>query len=64
MVSEGEKRTVEGEVGPISLDFEVPEYVCSGLSIRSLRVTERGKNFVPFRWVRYITHSDSYVFRL
>jgi hypothetical protein len=46
-----------------SIDFEVPMYVCSGLNIRFLNVTERGRNYVPFRWVRYITHSDSYVFR-
>jgi len=55
---------VRQEVGPISLEFEVPMYVCSGLAIRFLRVLERGRNYVPFRWVRYITHSDSYVFRV
>ena len=38
-------------------------YTCSGLAIRFLRVFERGRNYVPFRWVRYITHTDSYVFR-
>jgi AP-4 complex subunit mu-1 len=38
-------------------------YVCSGINIRFLRVTERGKRYTPFRWVRYITEADSYVFR-
>eukprot|EP00039_Didymoeca_costata_P001126 m.49951 g.49951 ORF g.49951 m.49951 type:complete len:448 (+) comp10641_c0_seq1:128-1471(+) len=64
MTSEEDKKNVSMEVGPVSLDFEVPMYVCSGLAIRFLRVLERGRNYVPFRWVRYITHSDSYVFRI
>lgn len=56
MTSEEDKKNVSVEVGPVSLDFEVPMYVCSGLAIRFLRVLERGRNYVPFRWVRYITH--------
>eukprot|EP00729_Bicosta_minor_P003907 gene3907-22990_t len=63
MIPEDQARNVSSEVGAVSLDFEVPMYSTSGMNIRYLRVTERGKNFVPFRWVRYITHSDSYVFR-
>lgn len=63
MTPEEEARSVQADIGPISLDFEVPMYVCSGLSIRFLRVVERGRNYSPFRWVRYITHSDSYVTR-
>ena len=39
-----------------SMEFEVPMYVCSGLTIKYLRVFERGRDYVPFRWVRYITH--------
>lgn len=61
--SENDQRNVKKDLGPISMEFEVPMYVCSGLNIRFLRVTERGRNYVPFRWVRYITHSNSYVFR-
>ncbi|KAL5474709.1 hypothetical protein EMCRGX_G026694 [Ephydatia muelleri] len=53
------------EINAISLDFEIPMYLCSGLQIKSLRVFEKGQLAVtPYRWVRYITHSDSYVFRL
>ena len=53
------------EINTISLDFEIPMYLCSGLQIKSLRVFEKGQlAMTPYRWVRYITHSDSYVFRL
>ena len=31
-------------------------FVCSGVNIRFLTVTERGRKYTPFRWVRYITH--------
>ena len=52
------------ELGPISLDFEFPMYVCSKLQIKYLKVIERNAMYTPMRWVRYITHSDSYVRRL
>lgn len=58
-------RAVKKELNQISLDFEIPMFICSGLNIRFLRVFEQGKaSYTPFRWVRYITHSDSYVFRV
>jgi len=63
MASGDNVKDVQADVGPVSLNFEVPMYVCSGLNIRFLRVIERGRNYSPFRWVRYITHSDSYVMR-
>jgi len=63
MTNEEDSRAVQADMGPISLNFEVPMYVCSGLAIRFLRVVELGRNYSPFRWVRYITHSDSYVIR-
>ena len=56
MVGEEEVRLAQAEVGPISLDFEVPMYVCSGMAIRFLRCLDRGRQYSPFRWVRYITH--------
>jgi len=48
----------------VSLEFEIPMHICSGLQIRYLRVQDREKGYNPFRWVRYITHSDSYVIRM
>jgi AP-4 complex subunit mu-1 len=53
------------EVNAISVDFEIPMYICSGMTIRFLRVFEQGMMArSPHRWVRYITHSDSFVFRV
>lgn len=52
------------EVGPISLNFELPLFVCSKLQIKHLKITERDSMYTPMRWVRYITHSDSYVTRV
>ncbi|XP_077992214.1 AP-4 complex subunit mu-1-like [Glandiceps talaboti] len=52
------------ELGPISVDFEIPMYVLSHLQLRFLRVFDRDHSYVPLRWVRYVTHSDSYVARL
>nr|XP_015195806.1 PREDICTED: AP-4 complex subunit mu-1 isoform X4 [Lepisosteus oculatus] len=51
------------EVGPVSLSFELPKHTCTGLQIRFLRLS-RGAPSLPQRWVRYVTHSDSYTIRL
>lgn len=52
------------EVGPISMGFEVPMYNVSHLQVRYLRISETHKSYNPYRWVRYITQSSSYVCRL
>jgi len=52
------------EVGPISLAFEIPMYNVSNLQVRYLRISETHKSYNPYRWVRYITQSSSYVCRL
>lgn len=52
------------EVGPISLGFEIPMYNVSNLQVRHLRISETHKAYNPYRWVRYITQSSSYVCRL
>ena len=50
-------KTVKKEINSVSLDFEIPMFICSGMNIRFLRVFERGRGTsLPFRWVRYITH--------
>ncbi|XP_067412738.1 AP-4 complex subunit mu-1 isoform X2 [Emydura macquarii macquarii] len=51
------------EVGPVNMSFELPMHTCSGLQIRFLRFTTPQAG-LPHRWVRYVTHSDSYVIRL
>ncbi|XP_056103788.1 AP-4 complex subunit mu-1 isoform X1 [Rhinichthys klamathensis goyatoka] len=51
------------EVGPVSMSFELPKQTCTGLQIRFLRLspTQTG---LSQRWVRYVTHSDSYTIRI
>ncbi|XP_053702259.1 AP-4 complex subunit mu-1 isoform X1 [Synchiropus splendidus] len=51
------------EVGPLCLSFELPKVTASGLQIRFLRLSpvQAGP---PLRWVRYVTHSDSYTVRI
>ncbi|KAL4438403.1 hypothetical protein ABPG74_009442 [Tetrahymena malaccensis] len=50
------------EIGPINVNFEVPMYNVSNLQIRYLRIDDKEKSN-PFRWVRFITQSSSYVCR-
>ncbi|KAM6911485.1 AP-4 complex subunit mu-1 [Lycodopsis pacificus] len=51
------------EVGPVGLVFELPQITVTGLQIRFLRLSpvQPGPSQ---RWVRYVTHSDSYIIRL
>ena len=51
------------EVGPISMNFEIPMYNVSNLQVKYLRIAEAAKNYNPYRWVRYVTRSSSYVCR-
>lgn len=55
--------TVRKEIGPISLSFEVPMFNPSNMQVRYLRIAEN-KGYTPYRWVRYVTRSSSYVCRL
>ena len=52
------------EIGPAVLDFEISGITPSNLQIRFLRVFDREHSYVPMRWLRYVTTTDSYVFRL
>mmetsp|Transcript_81868 Transcript_81868/g.163489 ORF Transcript_81868/g.163489 Transcript_81868/m.163489 type:complete len:500 (+) Transcript_81868:83-1582(+) len=52
------------EVGAVSLAFEVPMYNVSNLQVKYLRIAEQGKAYNPYRWVRYVTQSSSYVQRV
>ncbi|KAM6983846.1 AP-4 complex subunit mu-1 isoform 1-T1 [Tautogolabrus adspersus] len=51
------------EVGPVGLSFELPKLTATGLQIRFLRLSpvQPGPSQ---RWVRYVTHSDSYIIRV
>jgi len=56
-------QNVKKEVGPVSLNFEIPMYNVSNLQVRYLRIAEQHKSYNPCRWVRYVTQSSSYVCR-
>uniref|UniRef100_A0A3Q1GPC5 AP-4 complex subunit mu-1 n=1 Tax=Acanthochromis polyacanthus TaxID=80966 RepID=A0A3Q1GPC5_9TELE len=51
------------EVGPVGLSFELPKLTATGVQIRFLRLSpvQPGPSQ---RWVRYVTHSDSYTIRI
>jgi len=49
------------------MEFTIPMYNVSNLSVKYLRIEETGpssEKSTPHRWVRYITQSKSYVTRL
>ncbi|NXI33898.1 AP4M1 protein, partial [Sterrhoptilus dennistouni] len=54
------------ELGAAHASFELPAHSCSGLRVRFLRLhpPPGAPNPPAQRWVRYLTHSDSYVLRL
>ena len=52
------------ELGPISMNFEIPMYNVSNLQVRYLRIAEAMAGYTPYRWVRYVTQSSSYICRL
>lgn len=51
------------EVGPVTLTFEIPMYNVSNLQVKYLRIAQQNKGYNPYRWVRYLTRSSSYVCR-
>ncbi|KAI2499046.1 hypothetical protein MHU86_15435 [Fragilaria crotonensis] len=55
---------IRREIGPINMGFEIPMYNVSNLQVRYLRIAENMPGYTPYRWVRYVTQSNSYVCRL
>lgn len=55
---------IRREIGPINMSFEIPMYNVSNLQVRYLRIAENMPGYAPYRWVRYVTQSSSYVCRL
>jgi len=55
---------IRRQLGPINMCFEIPMYNVSNLQVRYLRVAESMVGYTPYRWVRYVTQSSSYVCRL
>lgn len=63
-LSEPSTSQIRKEFGPISMTFEIPMYNVSSLQVRYLRIAESMPGYSPYRWVRYVTQSNSYVCRL
>ena len=55
---------IRNEIGPVNMNFEIPMYNVSNLQVRYLRIAEAMAGYTPYRWVRYVTQSSSYVCRL
>ncbi|KAM2159243.1 hypothetical protein TB2_042504 [Malus domestica] len=49
------------EAGPLSMTFTIPMVNPSRLLVKYLHITKKWKSYNPYRWVRYATHSNSYV---
>lgn len=64
LIGARDSRTCLQEIGPVVLDFEISGFVCSNLQFQFLRVFDREHSYVPMKWVRYVTTSDSYVVKL
>ncbi len=62
-LSEGWGPSIKRSIGPINLQFTIPMYCASRLQVRYLQILKDRKNHQPFRWVRYVTLSNSYVVR-
>jgi AP-4 complex subunit mu-1 len=55
---------IRRELGPIHMNFEIPMFNVSNLQVRYMRIAENVPGYTPYRWVRYVTQSSSYVCRL
>lgn len=55
---------IRKQIGPINMNFEIPMYNVSNLQVRYLRIAEAMAGYTPYRWVRYVTQSSSYICRL
>ncbi|KAF2310017.1 hypothetical protein GH714_006210 [Hevea brasiliensis] len=52
------------EAGPVSMSFTIPMYNASRLQVKYLQIVKKSSTSNPYRWVRYVTQSNSYVARL
>jgi AP-4 complex subunit mu-1 len=62
-LEDGLTTAVRQGIGPINLNFTIPMYCASKLQVRYLQILKSDKNYSPYRWVRYVTMSNSYVVR-
>ena len=50
-------------LGPVNLQFTIPMFCASRLQVRFLQIMKSDPKYNPYRWVRYLTLSNSYVIR-
>lgn len=43
------------EIGPVSLNFEIPLFNVSKLQVKYLKIQNDQKGYNPYRWVRYVS---------
>ncbi len=48
---------------PISVQFEIPYFTVSGLTVRYLKIVEKS-GYQALPWVRYITQNGDYQLRM
>ena len=63
-LSQDNKPSGSKTIGPISLNFTIPMYTVSRLAVRYMQILNKPKGYNPYRWVRYISSSSSYVCRV
>jgi AP-4 complex subunit mu-1 len=52
------------ELGPVTMNFEIPTYNISKLQVKELKILTNEKNYNALRWVRCVTQANSYVARI
>lgn len=63
-VSNSKSEEVRKELGPISLQFEIPSFNISKMQIKELKILTTDKNYKALKWVRNVTQANSYVVRI
>jgi len=63
-VSNSKAEEVRKELGPISLQFEIPSYNISKIQVKELKILTNDKNYKALKWVRNVTQANSYVIRI
>lgn len=63
-MSQAATSSTRREIGPVSVNYTIPMYNVSKLAVKYLQIMQTSKDYKPYRWVRYITQSNSYVCRL
>jgi len=49
---------------PISMEFSIPMFTCSGLRVRFFKVVEPKMNYRAVKWIRYLTKGGDFQFRI